>query len=167
MTLLKAILVPFAAVIPGVAIIAVSVFDPNDDNFGAPRWVAALAGFAFLFAGLAIGAQGLADWSRTNLPESSLWRRAAPKLLPFLGIACFYSLVVTGLAVMIPEVVSPSGKGQGSVALFGIPLPLPAWIQAMVDRAFLSFMALLLLGVGLYPIIHWIRAVLRRRRAQP
>lgn len=160
---LAPILLVCGAALPGAAIIALAVLDPDDDNFGAPRWVAALAGGAFLFAGLAVAAGGVANWSRERLPEDSVLRRKAPGMLPFFGIACFYCMVVTGLAIMIPEILSPSGKGQGFVAVFGVPLPLPGWLQSMVDRGFLSVMALLLAGVGLYPIVFWVRQHLRRR----
>jgi hypothetical protein len=150
------------AALPGVAIIAGAVLDPDDDNFGAPRWVVALLGGGFLFAGLAVAAGGVVNWSRAHLPEDSVLRRRAPAMLPLLGIVCFYCMVVAGLAILIPEILSPSGKGQGFVAVFGIPLPLPGWLQSMLDRAFLSVMALLLLGVGLYPIFYWLRQRLRR-----
>jgi hypothetical protein len=161
-SLAQLVLVFFLAMLPGAAIIAGAVLDPDDDNFGAPRWVAALAGGAFLLAGLAVAAQGAVNWSRAHLPEEAVLRRMAPRLAPLIGIACFYCMVVTGLAVLIPEILSPSGKGQGFVAVFGIPLPLPGWLQSMVDRAFLSLMALLLLAAGLFPILYWVREWMRR-----
>lgn len=121
---------PMLAILAGAWIIGVAVLDLDDAPFEPMRWVAALAGFSLFTSGLGIVAQSLAA-ETAHLAPHSLARRLAQGLPGYIGMVCFYSLVLTalaGLSLMIPEMPAPQG-GLMVFLLFTFAASPPAfWI---------------------------------------
>ncbi|HEV8584942.1 MAG TPA: hypothetical protein VGT02_08220 [Methylomirabilota bacterium] len=124
-----------AMLLGGLALFCAAVgwIDVSDSTFNAPRWLVALV--ALLIAGA--GGYLFALPSTTPAQRANLGAALALGFFTVMG-ACFTWVIVANVA------------GRGTLAIAGIPIPLPEVAERWMNRLLVGAVALLMNGVALY-----------------
>ena len=136
-------------VVMGTAIFlaAADIIPQPDEKFGAPRWMVALFGLTFFFAG----------WYVLSLPLPAPITRQA------LAYACGLTFI-TGGAVFTTWLAWTGGDGgQTTVSIGPFSMLLPKDIARSVGRVLIWFFAALNDALALFMWFYALRGLLRRQ----
>ena len=144
-TLVAGLLVVTAGTV--IYLVAANIIPQPDEKFGAPRWLVALFGLSFFFAGWCI--------LSLFLP--------APRTGRLLATAAGLSLV-TGGAVFLTWLAWTGGDGgRTTISIGPVSMLLPRGISLGIERVIIWFFALLNDGIAV--VMWWsaLRALVQRR----
>ena len=136
-------------VVAGTAIFlaAANIIPQPDEKFGAPRWMVALSGLAFFFAGWYIVSIGL----------------PAPRMGQVLAGATTLTFL-TSMALILTWLARTGGEaGRATISIGPFSLLLPSGIARGIERAIIWFFALVLDAIALFAWYQTARWLLRRR----
>lgn len=126
---------------------AANILTQPDEKFGAPRWMVALFGLAFFFAG----------WYLLSL------LLPAPITRQVLANACGLSLI-TGGAVFLTWLAWTGGdSGQTTVSIGPFSMLLPRNIARSIGQVVIWFFAALNDALALFMWFHTLRGLFRRQ----
>lgn len=126
---------------------AANIIPQPDEKFGAPRWIVALFGLMFFFAG----------WYILSL------LLPAPITRQVLANACGLTLI-TGGSVFTTWLAWTGGNGgQTTISIGPFSMLLPKDIARSIGRVVIWFFAALNDALALFMWFHALRGLLRRR----
>ena len=126
---------------------AANIIPQPDEKFGAPRWMVALFGLAFFFAG----------WYLLSLLlPAPITRRA-------LANACGLTLITGGAVFMTWLAWTGGDGGQMTVSIGPFSMLLPKNIQRSMGHVVLWFFAALNDALALFMWVYTLRGLFRRR----
>jgi len=126
---------------------AANIIPQPDEKFGAPRWMVALFGLAFFFAG----------WYLLSLLlPAPITRRA-------LANACGLTLITGGAVFMTWLAWTGGDGGQMTVSIGPFSMLLPKNIQRSMGHVVLWFFAALNDALAVFMCVYTLRGLFRRR----
>ena len=134
--------------IPFYTAIGIIPSDPSD--FLAPRWLVALIAASFPAIGLFLVSMGLSHCLKNEM-TISLLKQMAPIFL-FLTLLCFLG---GGSIFLTLQFFNPTGNA--SVTFGPVSFVAPSGIAKYVDRIFIGFFALMLDGLFIVCLIHFLK----------
>jgi hypothetical protein len=119
-------------------------------GWNVPRWLALIFALIFPSIGLFILCAGL----------QQTWKSAERQLKQIgsvmlaITLICFFA----GAAIFFTwQTIAPFGESSSGVSVGGFPLPLPSWIQSVIDRFLVGIAALIMDAICIGAIWEGIR----------
>jgi hypothetical protein len=132
--------------------------DPASVNPGLPLWLVWIIVLSFPTGGLACLGIALERAFRDRRPQVAALARAVAMVNAVLVVLTFCG----GLGMLLALTLVDLNEPVGELSVFGIPITLPRAAALAVDRIFIGFFAVVLLGIALLTILLLLLGAVRR-----